>query len=337
MAPLFTLIHVSDLHFGHPAPISAEVQDWWCQYPALSGYFGHCGRALRYLEEKVATIREQEPSLALLATGDLTAYASDEQFTLAVEYLRDRASFPEGRSLGLRLGQDAMVIPGNHDHWSGREAKNVFDLVMYGGPTAMFRRTFPKMPVVQVEQWLSERRKLVMVGIDTDADLKPSTPSKFWARGDFVNQLDQAEDLFGADPTGEIRVLAMHHSRMLPQYVCGMHQKSREALDVFIRRNRISVLLSGHVHVCRTEHETMRNEDGKWVLVESRCGTTSQRSLSPLGCAQLKLQPNSFLVHRIDKDSEGFLIWSIEEFVRGPRTPFDNAGKKLLRYRFGQA
>jgi hypothetical protein len=191
--------------------------------------------------------------------------------------------------------------------------------------------------VMLIEQWLSERRKLVMVAIDTDADLKPSTPSKFWARGNFVNQLDQAEDLFGADPTGEIRVLAMHQSRMQPRYICGMHKKSRQALDSFIRRNRISVLLSGHVHVSDTGDESMRDKNDTWRLVESRCGTTSQRSLAPLGCTQLKLQPNSFLVHRIDEDNKGVLTWSIEEFVRGPRTPFELSGDKVPHYRFGQA
>jgi hypothetical protein len=54
-----------------------------------------------------------------------------------------------------------------------------------------------------------------MVGVDTDADLKASSPSKFLARGSFVEQLRQAEDLFDGDPKVEIRVLVMHHSRMV--------------------------------------------------------------------------------------------------------------------------
>jgi predicted phosphodiesterase len=333
MNRLLTLIHVSDLHFGHPAPITAEVKEWWCKFPALSGYFGHCGRALRYLEEKIARIRADEPNSLLLVTGDLTAYASDEQFALALSYLQGRATFSHGRSLGLQFEHNAMMIPGNHDHWSGKPAEHLSDLVMYGGPTEVFGRVFPQMPTLHIEREISEGRRLVMVGIDTDAGLKDSSPNKFFARGHFVEQLRQAEDLFGGDPDVEIRVLAMHHSRMNHKFVCGIHQNSREALDKFIQRNHISVLLSGHVHVCRTDHESVRYGNIIWRLLESRCGTTSQRSIEPLGCPQVKLQPNSFLVHRLYEETDLSIYWNIEEFVRGPRTPFDSAGTRPLRYR----
>ena len=143
----------------------------------------------------------------------------------------------------------------------------------------MFSRTFPRLPIIHLERTIGNGRKLIMVGVDTDADLKASSPSKFLARGSFVEQLRQAEDLFDGDPKVEIRVLVMHHSRMNRQLVGGIQQRSQEALDEFIRRHRISVLLTGHVHVCRSEGETIGYGGDKWRLLESRCGTTSVRDL----------------------------------------------------------
>jgi hypothetical protein len=327
MKRLLTLIQVSDMHFGRPDPISAEVKDWWCRFPALSGYFGHCGRALRYLDDEIAKIRANEPDTVLLMSGDLTAYASDEQFILAISYLEGQAYFSHGRSMGLQFGHSGTVkIPGNHDHWSGKSAMSPLDLVMYGGPTDLFRSIFLPMPKVLLDRPLDNDRRLLIVGLDTDAGLTDDSPSKFLARGSFVGQLQQAEDLFDGDPTSEIRVLVMHHSRMHMRFVCGIHEKSRKALDQFLVRHRVRVLLTGHVHVCRSEVETLHDQSSKWVLLESRCGTTSQRSLEPVGCPKMKLQPNSFLVHRLYCELDGSIRWEVEEFVRGPWTPFASAG-----------
>ena len=303
------------------------MKDWWCKYPALSGYFGHCGRALRYLNEEVVRIRAEEPNSLLLVTGDLTAYAAKDQFETALAYLHDQITLSQGRKLGLQLGRDAVkMIPGNHDQWSGKEAQKLTDLVMYGGPSGEFRNTFPAMPVVLVEQPLSKDRKLVIVGIDTDAGLSASSPDRFLARGSFVHQLDQAEDLLDDDGEKQLRVLMLHHSRMhRHKLVCGIDRKSQTALEQFIRRHRISVLLTGHVHVCDSEVETVRHENSKWWLYESRCGTTTQRSSAPLGCPDMKLQPNSFLVHRIDEVADQLLHLVQRRFLRGPWTPFSSA------------
>ncbi len=132
------------------------------------------------MEEKIAGIRDAEPDALLLVTGDLTAYASDEQFELATSYLSNRAAFSHGRTIALRFGREAAkIIPGNHDHWSGRAAQHPFDLVMYGGPTAMFGATFSAMPTQHLEQPIGGGRKLVIAGIDTDAGLKDFSPAKF--------------------------------------------------------------------------------------------------------------------------------------------------------------
>ena len=329
MKRLATLIQVSDMHFGRPNPISADVQDWWCRFPGLSGYFGHCGRALRYLEEEVSMIRQKETDAFLLVSGDLTAYASDEQFALALSYLEDRAGFSQGRSLGLRFGPEkTFKIPGNHDHWSGKPAQHAFDFVMYGGPTNFFREIFSSMPRLLLQHDIGAGRQLVIVGIDTDAGLGRSSPSKFFARGSFVNQLRQAEDFFDGDPASQIRVLMMHHSRMDKRFICGINDHCRDALNEFLVRHRISVLLTGHVHVCDFEPETLVDGQTKWLLLESRCGTTSQRSLAPVGCKNAKLQPNSFLVHRIYEETSGAVIWKVEELVRGPWTPFKPASRR---------
>ena len=233
-----------------------------------------------------------------------------------------------GRSLGLKFGSEkTLKIPGNHDHWSGNVAQHPFDFVMYGGPTPYFHKIFGSMPTVLLQHDLGENRRLVIVGLDTDAGLKDSSPSKFLARGSFMDQLRQAEDLFEGNPASEVRVLMMHHSRMDKRFVCGIHDDCRKALDEFLVRHRISVLLTGHVHVCDFASETLIDADGKWWLLETRCGTTSQRSLEPVGCPKMKLQPNSFLVHRIYEETTDTLGWHVDEFVRGSWTPFKPASR----------
>ena len=223
---LLTFVHISDLHFGDPAPGSssaafdAQTQSWWRRHRMFDGYLGHSGIALRHLDHRFRQLKQDE-NASLFVTGDLTAVGSVSQFNSARTYLTSSLPLPSGHSVGLsEPAAFRFAVPGNHDHWPGVTALSPIDPVMFGNPTSGLLNTFPALaprpnspPFSTYIAPLRPGTDLVILGIDSDAEVAPVGPSRFLARGKFVGQLQALHPQVNARPAqNDIRVLLLHHS-----------------------------------------------------------------------------------------------------------------------------
>jgi len=322
---LTTIVHISDLHFGDLGPqddaaLSAAVVDWWRIHPLFDGYLGHHGIALRHLDDFMAMMNANESPI-LLITGDITANGGEGQFDLARRYLSSTITLSSSDTVGLEMPQvHRGMIPGNHDHWPGRTATSLFDLGICGGRTHAFGALFPQLPLPVQRISLSNGLTMVLLGIDTDSDIASGFPciQRFFARGNFVSQLTRLEEQIGSPRADEIRVLMLHHSPMHDGFVLGISNKSRRALDRFVKRCGISVLLTGHLHEPGARKLAVEYRGASWNILEARSGTTTRRDELPLQWAERNqpLSPNTLLVHRLYEMDRNRVEWRTNLFQR---------------------
>lgn len=340
MAPerrLATFVHVSDVHFGDldartgSATLDARAADWWRTAKIFDGYLGHGYDALVHLTDFFHRLRREEEA-QLIITGDLTAAGKASQFALARTFFEGAIQLDPGNPVGLGLHDGLRrAIPGNHDHWPGTR-------MVWGAPTEGLAATFPEVPIPIDRVPLGDGRVLVFAGIDTDADVRPTFPgtSRLFGRGKFVSQLQALDHTLGTPRDDEIRVLLMHHSRLHRSFAQGIVASSRTALDAFIERRDVAVLLTGHVHRPFGEVFEVGDRDGvSWEVLEARCGTTTQRDELPLdwvaagGAAatiEERLPPNTLLVHRLVETQDGRVEWRAYCFRRSRTKGFCNDG-----------
>jgi len=322
---LTTIVHISDLHFGDLGPqddatLSAAVVDWWRIHPLFDGYLGHHGIALRHLDDFMAAMKA-EASPILLVTGDITANGGEAQFDLAFRYLSSTVTLSSSDVVGLEMPQTiSWMIPGNHDHWPGRTARTLLDLGICGHRTDAFGKLFPRLPLPVQRISLWNGLTIVFLGIDTDSDVASGFPcvQRFFARGSFVSQLARWEEEIGSPKAEEIRVLMLHHSPMHDGFVLGISNNSRIALDKFIRRCGISVLLTGHLHSPGVRKSSVEYRGASWNVLELRSGTTTRRDEIPLQWAERRetLTPNTLLVHRLYEVDRNRVEWRTNVFQR---------------------
>jgi 3',5'-cyclic AMP phosphodiesterase CpdA len=315
---LATFLHISDLHFGEVdrATGNAVAPNHWRLHRLLEGYLGHEYKSLLLLQELWEQLKEQEDA-RLIVTGDLTSWAHTSQFEMARQYLGSRVSLvPSGR-VGLQQNdwQDRTVL-GNHDHWPGRLLVG-FPMVM-GRSTIEVRNTCPDVPFVRSSIVLPGDYQLTFIGIDTDADVNPFGSDRFFARGIFDNHLSIVQGKLSACSEKEIRVLLLHHSYGFPKYTRGIDRHSRQALERFLYRNKITVILAGHLHEPRSEAHSLKHRGIDFEFLEARCGTSAQLSETPATWQKQlnRTVPNSVLVHRLHDDNDGNVLWHVETVFR---------------------
>jgi 3',5'-cyclic AMP phosphodiesterase CpdA len=300
MNTLATLLHVSDLHFGDLDPETGDsalhpsLIDRWRRGREYYGWLGHTAAACRDAAILWKRLRDEE-SARLVVTGDLTAWGARGQFAAARRWLEE--------DLGCA---DAVVVPGNHDHWPGRGR-------VLGRSNRALRQFVPPTPFVRRFP-LGPGLTLTLAGIDTDADVWAWSPARAWGRGAFRSQLRALAPMLGPCPASEIRVLALHHSPSREKYCLGIRDSSRRALAALCRECGVRMLMTGHTHGERI---------GKWEgLLEARCGTTLVRDRIPAtwlaagGGPVYDLPPNVALVHRLC-EADDALIWTVTPAVRG--------------------
>jgi hypothetical protein len=327
---LATLLHISDLHFGDidPATGDATQPRHLGKFKFIDGLLGHNLDSLKRVSRFWANLRRTEQA-ALVVTGDLTTVGKFSQFETAASYLGGLLDLTGTIQNLLPLG--LMVpdwqnrgIPGNHDHWPGR-----FEIpgLMFGPPAQElsdnFLNEYPK--ISEIPLFSGHTLKFLM--IDSDADVLVDGSDRFLARGDFTTQLEKLErhSQLG-DPQSEIRVLCVHHSPAHQEFALGIDSRSRGALNDFIVKQNIAVLLTGHKHTpplvrsFRATHLGIARQ-----YLEARCGSTSQRSTlsyttstktgnRPQRPSQL---PNALLVHRLQLDGDE-VFWHSECYFELP-------------------
>src|SRR5262245_18664320 len=113
-------IQISDLHYG--------VTPKWSVlgtpiHPKFAGAFGHDHAALRHhLMKFLNHFRRNDPDTMVLISGDLTSCGSEDQFLSIGNFLSRGYNAQTMIHEGLDIPTwSEQAIPGNHDHWGGRQ------------------------------------------------------------------------------------------------------------------------------------------------------------------------------------------------------------------------
>lgn len=186
---LATFVHISDIHIGAIDPASGDATNsplaemTYRNMPWFDGLLGHQGRSLQDLDDFVDRLKAEE-TLRLIVSGDLSRFGASDELKDAQAYIEKDIDLspPLGNYFGLRLGNQVLTIPGNHDQWGG--AAHPFSpwLSQFGG---VFPAPLPRVELVP----LGDGREIAFICIDSDADVAPQTLKRWRAIGDFQTQL----------------------------------------------------------------------------------------------------------------------------------------------------
>ncbi|HHM13049.1 MAG TPA: 3',5'-cyclic-nucleotide phosphodiesterase [Planctomycetaceae bacterium] len=190
-----TLLHISDLHFGPP-------------------FVPRVGEALL----RIAPHLHLD---AIIASGDFTQRATEEQFRQAREFLDRLPPLPR------------IFVPGNHDVPLYRIVERLTD------PHRNYRKW--------ISQELNTVLKLpgaVIVGLDSTAPRSAITNGRIHAK-----QLDFCSQAFADAPPEYVRiVVAHHHFAPAPDYLHDQTMpKAKRAVARFIELG-VEMILGGHLH-----------------------------------------------------------------------------------------
>jgi hypothetical protein len=314
--PIF--IQISDLHLSQTSEEDRRRRKLFWERWRFEGMLGHSENSLRYLDDFVYSLRQEEPEAQLIVTGDLTAIGQEEEFEIANKFIGATYQPPRGGEVGLNVGNwQQRAIPGNHDHWPGHAT-------IVGRPTDGLRKYFPAPPRLQPVVQLGNGRQLRLLLIDTDRDVGPYSHERVRAVGSFVSELEELSAMLS--PLGmnenEIRVLCLHHSAIYRGWKLEIDARSRKELYEFLLRHRVAVALCGHIHRppwVQTFPVTRPMAPGRTVVVEACCGTTTQ--FDPTIAREAGFEDslhwqNSLFVHRLS-EVRGEIHWSSEIYLEG--------------------
>jgi hypothetical protein len=324
---LKTFVHVSDLHIGQIDPrsgdanVSVPASVVYQSFPWLDGLLGHHGRALRDLQEFCDHLVDQGESFELLVTGDLTRCGDPNEIATVRRFLASTVDLnpPLGNLVGLNLKtMPPASITGNHDNWGGSNHP------VGGGPLAARTLVPNDMPFV-LRYALPNGRRLLLSGIDTDAQIKPWGMKRVYAIGSFQQQLVALEQLLPSRRPGDIRVLLAHHSMARTSFRLRMDAGSRAALSAFLSNHGFSILLSGHTHHRMFSSLPVSGRNGSSHVEELTCGSTTQHDQVPYSWRNLigklpsrRWPDNTLIVHRL-YGTPGATRWEAQAYVRTTR------------------
>lgn len=333
---LATFLQLSDLHFGHPGQATKRVASTPVVRNCVTGLFGHDFRPLKSIPDM---LNPRSSNLALpedtylLFTGDLTRVGAESEFVMGRKYMSNKTEIDESLPIGLNAKDwSSRAVSGNHDHWPGTSIYSPGGLPGRGNNSSRkrafvnaFGASFP--PTVLGVPGSPYRIRFIRV--DTDADTNWLLKLLGW--GYFDSQLEALSSVLPTyedtvqDGITEVRVLLLHHAMRTDgtfPLVLRIHPSSLRKLKAFIKRHRISVVLSGHIH---EPNVARRSHDG-WEYLDARCGTSAQgppvskrdtdRSSDEIARA-MKSTSHTALVHTL-VEREGRLEWRTTTYVHAP-------------------
>jgi 3',5'-cyclic AMP phosphodiesterase CpdA len=272
-----TIFHVSDLHFGRPA-VPAQIE------------------AIEHL------IRTDKFDVVAVS-GDLSQRSRAGEFQRAQVFIRD----------AQRVSK-VIVVPGNHDvkWWRaplGFGAKSM----MYDNYKKFISKDLE--PVLKVSG-------ATFVGLNTSQGVTPRTLT--WNVRDISiigdlrpEQFEKAEEAFENAPSGNARVIVMHHNPVKGE-LSQRHglKRTTKILGKFAEMG-VDLILCGHDH----QESVHYIEHTRRGTVISTAGTVSNRSRGgrPSSVNEIKIGPNS-----IDVTTR---IWSDDKktFLHGPHRCFERS------------
>jgi len=277
---MLTILHISDLHFG--PPFHTDVGE----------------SVLAFAAELNADV--------VVASGDFTQRAREEQFRQASEFLRRLPKVP------------LVVTPGNHDVPLYRFKERILDPYRH-------YKTFISNDLDSV----TRTPLAVIVSLNSTAPRRAITNGRVhkW-------QLDYAREAFQGTPDEVQRIVVSHHHFAPPPDFEGAKAMSgaKRALDAFTAM-RVDLILGGHLHRAYIGNslDVYTGVDREHGIVIAQSGTTTSRR----GRARER-EKNTFNVVRLDQrlirvthymyfDSVGFVPTSRHIFFRGGRPPLTQA------------
>jgi 3',5'-cyclic AMP phosphodiesterase CpdA len=274
---MLTLLHVSDLHFGPP-------------------YQPEVGEALLRFADHL------EPDV-IVASGDFTQRAKEEQFREAREFLDRLPRVP------------LIVTPGNHDVPLYRVAERLRE------PYRFYREY-----ISDALDTVTRVPGAVIVALNSSAPHTAITNGRIhrW-------QLDLAARAFAETEPEDFRVIVSHHHFAPPPDFEGADAMpgAKRALDVFTAL-RVDLIMGGHLHRAYIGNslDVYAGTDREHGIVIAESGTSTSRR----GRAR-ETEKNSFNVIRLDgslirvthhmyfDEADGFVATSRHIFYRGGRPP----------------
>jgi hypothetical protein len=327
---LATFVHLSDLHIGEVNPGSGDAvvsavaaRLYATGHSFLDGLLGHHGQALEDLEAFVGDLRDEgEDDLNIIVTGDMTRVGHYVDYANAKRFFEQWLDLrpPTGTTTaGLGLKNVDLIIPGNHDHWGG-------SFVALGGGPSQYASNFRNpLPYVHHCPRLANGRKVVFVGIDSDADVFALSHDRQLALGKFESQL--VNPGLPADPQ-DIRMMLIHHSWYQSGKILRMRTASKDKLGEYLVRYNIKGILTGHSHAPLLDFFTINPQQVD--VYELRAGTASQLDQTPASWRTVwktlptrKWEPNSVLVHRVFQDTSGTTHWHAQVYRRSETDGFE--------------
>jgi len=280
---LITLLHVSDLHFGPP-------------------YVEHVGEAVQTF---AAALKPD----AIVASGDFSQRAKEEQFAAARAYLDRLPRVP------------IVVTPGNHDVPLYRVAERLLD------PYRHYKKHIQE-----------ELDTVTRIPGATIVALNSTDPHRQITNGRIHRwQLEMARDAFAGLPEEEMRiVVAHHHFAPPPDFEGGdAMPKAQRALDAFTAM-KVDLVMGGHLHRAYIGNslDVYAGEDREHGIAIVQSGTSTSRR----GRARER-EKNSLNVLRLDgttirvthymyfEDTGDFVPTSRHLFFRRGRPPLDRTGR----------
>lgn len=305
MPRLATFLHISDLHIGEFEPqtgdsrITPQAARVLNNFPVFDGLLGHHAAALRHLEEFTVRLRMEELDCTLIATGDLSRWGDHAELESAMAFLLSHVDMqpPMGEEIGLEFGDRALIVPGNHDHWAGVAPP-------VGATPSCYHNVFYSHPTPSDHlHGLREGLQIRFIHVNSDADVAANSWSRLLARGHFISELDALDARLPPKRSDEIRVLMLHHSRSHAGTMLEITQRSRLALDRFLKRQQINVMLTGHTHIPVARLHPVTGTTG---VHELGAGSTTQFDVLPRKWklllrdpGKLSWHPNTLMVHRL--------------------------------------
>jgi 3',5'-cyclic AMP phosphodiesterase CpdA len=242
---LITLLHVSDVHFGPP-------------------YQPEVGEAVQRFAAKL------RPT-AIVASGDFTQRAKEEQFRAAREFL-DR--FPP---------VPVVVTPGNHDVPLYRVRERMF------APYDLYKRYIhPELDTV------TDIAGARIVSLNTTSPLRRVVNGRIREE-----QLEYAHRAFDGLPDESLRIIVAHHHFAPPPDFEGgdVMRNAKRALDAFTAM-KVDLIMGGHLHRAYIGNslDVYAGTDREHGIVIVESGTSTSRR----GRAR-EAEKNTFNVLRLDR------------------------------------
>jgi 3',5'-cyclic AMP phosphodiesterase CpdA len=269
-----TVFHVSDLHFGWPA-----------------------------VPEQIEAIEEiiQEQKFDVVAiSGDLTQRARAGEFQRAAAFIRD-----------ARKVSKVIIVPGNHDvaWWKAPLGFSDKSKVYQSYRTFIDENLEPVLHVPGA----------TFVGINTAHGVTRRTLT--WNLRDISiigdihkHQLDEAKEIFDRSPSGDARVIVMHHNPVRGELSQRHGLKNTQKILGAFAEMGVDLVCCGHDHQ-ESVHYIEHTRKG---TVISTAGTISNRSRGG--------RPSSVNVMAIGSDTIDVTthVWSGDQgtFVTGPHKCF---------------